>query len=183
MAKVDIFTTDKKYDVIYADPPWTYNDKLDGNSKWGAVQYPTMKLEDICNLPIQRLAKKDCFLFMWVTMPMLQEGLEVIKSWGFKYRTCGFCWVKTNPKSGTIYSGMGKYTMGNAELCLLARKGSPKRVSKSVKQIVLSPRKRHSEKPNEVRNRILELCGGGGDCIELFAREQVENWDCWGNEV
>lgn len=162
MAKVDILNTDKKYDVIYADPPWTYNDNLDGRTEWGAVPYPTMKLEDICNLPIQRLAKKDCLLFMWVTMPMLQEGLEVIKSWGFKYRTCGFCWVKTNPKSGTIYSGLGHWTNGNAELCLLAKKGSPKRVSKSVKQIVLSPRKRHSEKPNEVRNRILELCGGGG---------------------
>lgn len=161
MAKVDILNTDKKYDVIYADPPWTYNDNLDGRTEWGAVPYPTMKLEDICNLPIQRLAKKDCLLFMWVTMPMLQEGLEVIKSWGFKYRTCGFCWVKTNPKSGTIYSGLGHWTNGNAELCLLAKKGSPKRVSKSVKQIVLSPRKRHSEKPNEVRNRILELCGGG----------------------
>lgn len=182
MAKVDIFTTNKKYDVIYADPPWQYGDKLSGKGMTGACPYPTMKLEDICNLPIQRLAKKDCFLFMWVTMPMLQEGLEVIKSWGFKYRTCAFCWVKTNPKSGTLVSGMGKYTMGNAELCLLARKGTPKRVSKSVKQIVLEPRKRHSEKPNEVRNRILELCGGG-DFIELFARQQTEGWDCWGNEV
>lgn len=169
MAKVDIFTTDKKYDVIYADPPWTYKDSFSGLSKMGAVPYPTMTLDEICNLPISKISKDNCLLFMWVTMPMLKEGLKVIEAWGFNYRTCGFCWVKQNPKNGGIYSGLGHWTNGNAELCLLAKKGSPKRVSKSVKQIVLSPRKRHSEKPKEVRNRIQELCGGGN--ILNFLRE------------
>lgn len=107
---------------------------------------------------------------------------KVIKAWGFKYKTCAFCWVKQNPKSGGIYSGLGHWTNGNAELCLFAKKGTPHRVSKNVKQIVLSPRGRHSEKPAEVRERIVQLMGDGTK-IELFARQYADGWDCWGNEV
>lgn len=181
--KIDIFTTDKKYDIIYADPPWTYNDTLGGNAKMGAMPDPTMKLEEIKALPIKNIAQKNSILFLWVTMPKLQEGLDTIKSWGLKYKTCAFCWVKQNPKNGGIYAGLGRWVQGNAELCLLATKGHPHRVSKSVKQIALSPRGRHSAKPPEVRERIKTLMGGGTHSIEIFAREQVEGWDCWGNEV
>lgn len=158
--KIDIFTTEKKYNIIYADPPWRYNDKRGHTPKWGAATYHTMPLEDIKQLPIKAISERDCALFFWATMPFLDKAFEVIKAWGFKYKTCGFCWVKTNSKKGTIYSGMGQWTNGNAELCLLATKGHPHRVAKNVKQIVLSPRGRHSAKPPEVRDRIKILMGG-----------------------
>ena len=158
--KVDIFNTDRKYDVIYADPPWEYQDK--GCSGAANKHYPTLSDQDIHKLPIGKCAKKDCVLFLWATMPKLQEALDTIKAWGFKYKTCAFCWVKQNPKSGGIFAGIGRWVQGNAELCLLATKGHPHRASKSVKQIVLAPRGRHSEKPAEVRKRIETLMGGGG---------------------
>lgn len=181
--KVDIFNTKKKYDVIYADPPWLYKDALGGKSQRGATPYPCMTQSELKSLPVHNLAAKDCVLFLWATMPMLQEALDTIKAWGFKYKTCAFCWVKQNPKSKGIFAGLGRWVQGNAELCLLATKGHPKRVSKSVKQIVLAPRGRHSEKPAEVRERIIELMGGGGERIELFARQYPDGWDVWGNEV
>ena len=182
--KVDIYNTEKKYDIIYADPPWTYNDTLGGNAKMGAMPYPTMTNEEICSMPIgNKIAKKDSILFMWATMPKLQEALDVIKAWGFKYKTCAFCWVKQNPKSGGIYAGLGRWVQGNAELCLLATKGHPHRISKSVKQIVMAPRGRHSAKPSEVRDRIVQLMGKDTERIELFARDYADGWDCWGNEV
>lgn len=179
---VDIFNTDKKYNIIYADPPWKYNDQKANDPKMGGITYPVMELQDICNLPIKDLCNKDCCLFMWTTMPMLQEALEVIKAWGFKYITCAFCWVKQNPKGVGIYSGLGHWTNGNAELCLFAKKGSPKRIMKNVKQIVMSPRRKHSQKPDEVRDRIVNLVGDLPK-IELFARQHADGWDCWGNEV
>lgn len=146
------------------------------------MTYPTMTDKEICDMPVSKIASKDSVLFMWTTMPKMQDAFNVIKSWGFKYKTCAFCWVKQNPKNGGIYAGLGHWVQGNAELCLLATKGHPHRVSKSVKQIVLAPRGRHSEKPSEVRNRIVQLIGDK-DRIELFARQHVENWDCYGNEV
>lgn len=182
--KVDIYNTEKKYDIIYADPPWAYHDTLGGNAKMGAMPYPTMTNEEICAMPIgNKIAKKDSILFMWATMPKLQEALDVIKAWGFKYKTCAFCWVKQNPKSGGIYAGLGRWVQGNAELCLLATKGHPHRISKSVKQIVMAPRGRHSAKPSEVRDRIVQLMGKDTERIELFARDYADGWDCWGNEV
>lgn len=180
--KIDIYATQNKYDIIYADPPWRYNDKRGNDPKAGGITYQTMVLEDIKRLPVKDLAEKDCALFMWVTMPMIREGLEVIEAWGFKYITCAFTWIKLNPKSDGIYSGMGQWTNGNAELCLLARRGKPKRVARNVKQVVVAHRERHSKKPDEVRDRIVNLMGDKRR-IELFAREHAEGWDCWGNEV
>lgn len=181
--KIDIFNTDKKYGIIYADPPWSYNDKKGNDPKMGGITYKVMELEDIKALPVKDITAKDCALFMWVTMPMLQEGLEVIKAWGFKYKTCAFTWVKQNPSGNGIYSGLGHWTNGNAELCLFAKKGSPKRVAKNVKQIVLAPRRKHSQKPDCVREKITCLIGGDLPKIELFARQAADGWDCWGNEA
>lgn len=172
----------KKYKIIYADPPWDYDNNKSNDPKLGGCYYKRMSLNDICNLPIKDIADKDCALFLWVTMPKLREGLEVIKSWGFDYKTCAFCWVKQNPKNDGIYSGMGHWTNGNAELCLFAKKGRPKRVAKNVKQIVMAHRGRHSEKPAEVRDRIVQLMGDLTR-IELFARIKVDGWDAWGNEI
>ena len=181
---VDIFHTDKKYQIIYADPPWLYNDVKGNDPAMGGKTYPCLTLEQIKSLSVSvtKLTTDNSVLFLWVTMPMLQEGLEVIRAWGFKYITCAFVWVKLNPSGVGIYSGLGHWVNGNAELCLFAKKGHPQRAAKNVKQIVLSARREHSRKPDEVRNRIVQLMGDLPR-IELFAREKVEGWDCWGNEV
>lgn len=180
--RVDIYNTDKKYKIIYADPPWRYNDKRGNDPKAGGITYRTMTMDEIKKMPVKDLAEKDCALFMWVTMPMLREGLDTIKAWGFNYVTCAFTWVKQNPKNDGIYSGLGMWTNGNAELCLFARRGRPKRVAKNVKQVVVSHREQHSKKPDEVRDRIVRLMGDESR-IELFARQYAEGWDCWGDEV
>ena len=184
MMKIDLFNTDKKYNVIYADPPWTfktYSEK--GKEKKSAENhYDCMKKEDIQQLPIQNLCENDCVLFLWVTFPCLEEGLELIKKWGFTYKTCAFNWVKTNKKSDSWFWGLGYWTRANSELCLLATKGNPKRVSKSVHQVCDARIQRHSQKPNEIIHRIVELIGDLPR-IELFARQVVDGWDCWGNGV
>ena len=184
--KVDIFNTDKKYNIIYADPPWRYNvwSRKTGLGRSAESHYPTMEKTDIESLPVKEISSKDAALFLWVTYPCLEQGLELIKKWGFTYKTCAFSWIKLNKKSKTDFVGMGYYTRANNEICLLATKGKPlKRQSRSVRQVVFSPIEEHSKKPDEVRTRILELFGGATSCIELFARQHAEGWDCWGNEV
>lgn len=171
----------QRYGAILADPPWPYDNQQSHNPARGGYTYPSMTLDEIKALPIRDLAAKDCALFLWATMPKLREALEVIEAWGFRYTSCAFVWVKLNPKSGGIYSGLGYWTNGNAELCLLAKRGAPKRLARDVKQIVLAPRGRHSEKPSEVRMRIERLVDG--PYLELFARQRHPGWDCWGNEV
>ena len=175
----------KKYNIIYADPPWNYNnwsklkdDKL--SKKCGRMLYPTMNLDEICKLPINDIAEEDCILFLWATMPCLEQAFKVIKEWGFIYKCCAFSWVKTTSKG--IYSGLGNWTLGNIELCLLAtHKKFPKRKN-PVKQVVMSLKSKHSKKPSEVRKRIVMMMGDLPR-IELFARQKTEGWDSWGNEV
>ena len=174
----------KKYTIIYADPPWqwkTYSKKgiLSG---WAEKNYPLMNTEDICNLPIKEITDNNCILFLWVTFPKLKDGIKVLESWGFDYKTVGFSWVKLNPKGIGYYSGLGYYTRSNVEICLIGRKGSLKVVDRKVKQLVVSPRGKHSEKPKEVRNRIVQMYGDV-ERIELFARDKPNGWDVWGNEV
>ena len=175
----------KKYNIIYADPPWSYKDKRDKHPRMcgGATShYNTMSLERIKSLPIKDLAEKNCMLFLWVTFPNLQEGLDVIKAWGFKYKTLGFSWIKTNKNNGKPFFGIGYYTKSNCEVCLIGVKGKPIKVSNSVSSVVISPRQEHSKKPDEIRDKIVELCGDVPR-IELFARQKTEGWDVWGNEV
>lgn len=175
----------KKYQIIYADPPWSYNDKLgtDRATMGGYDKYyKGMSLKDICAMPISDISEKDSILFLWVTMPILPKGFEVIKSWGFTYKTCAFTWVKQNLIADTIFKGVGRWVQGNAELVLLATKGKPHRVSKSVSQIVMTHRQGHSVKPQAVRDNIIKLMGDVPR-IELFARQKTEGWDVWGNEV
>lgn len=171
-----------KYQIIYADPPWEYRDNKGNLPKLGGKTYPTMSLEDIKDLPIPELSDKNSVLFLWVTMPMLHEGLDVMHEWGFLYTTCAFVWVKLNPSGVGIYSGLGHWVNGNAELCLFGKKGRPQRVAKNIKQIVMAPRGRHSQKPDEVRDRIVQLMGDLPR-IELFAREKTEGWDAIGYDL
>ena len=178
--KVDIYNTNKKYNIIYADPPWRYKDKkCNGNCE---SHYETMNLKDICNLPVKDIADKDCVLFLWVTYPMLNEGLKLIEEWGFRYKTIGFQWIKQNKSGKGFFFGLGRWTRGNTECCLIAVKGKPKRINNSVSQLVFSPLQEHSKKPDIVREKIVELIGAKPR-IELFARQQIDGWDCWGNEV
>ncbi len=172
----------EKYKVIYADCPWPYNNPKGNNPSMGGITYPVMTMENIKGLPVRKIADKDCALFMWATMPKLPEAIDTIKAWGFTYTTCAFTWVKTNPKSGGIYSGLGHWTNGNAEPCLFAKIGKPKRIAKNVKQIVMAPVGEHSAKPPEVRDRIVKLMGNISR-IELFAREKADGWDAVGNEI
>ena len=141
-----------------------------------------MKLSDICALPVASLTDKDCALFMWVTFPNLKEAFEVISAWGFEYKTVAFVWCKKNKIVDSWFTGLGYWTRANAEICLLATKGKPKRVSKSVRQIIDTPIERHSKKPDEIRERIVELMGDLPR-VELFARQPTLGWDIWGNEV
>lgn len=176
----------KKYNIIYADPPYSYNDKMKMKGVHGMIRgaesfYPTMNIQLIKTMPVGSIAHKNSVLFLWVTMPMLQEGLDIIKAWGFLYKTCGFTWIKKT-KNNKTHCGMGHYTRGNAELCLIGVKGKLKRQSASILQIIEAEIKEHSKKPLIVMDKIVELFGDLPR-IELFARERVDGWDCWGNEV
>ena len=185
--RVDIFNTDKKYNIIYADPPWQYNYKMKMQGVHGMIRgaesfYNTMTLQDIKSLPIKDITTENAILFMWVTMPLLDKAFEVMKAWGFNYKTCGFCWVKRT-KNGKIHLGMGHYTRGNAELCLIGiKKKKPQFYTRSLSQIVESKIRNHSQKPDEIREKIVQLCGDVPR-IELFARQHADGWDCWGDEV
>ncbi len=176
----------KRYQIIYADPPWDYGNTKNHNGHfWGIADrhYAVMKLSEIKSLPVASIAADNCYLFIWVTSPFLQKGFEVIESWGFKYATVGFVWVKTTNDQTTVRGdGLGKYSISNAEYCLIARRGKYWREARNVKQIIMAPKTRHSEKPSCTRDRIIELCGNRSR-IELFARQSCKGWDSWGLEV
>jgi len=172
----------KKYDVIYADPAWTYNTKenlakksiLNGKLN---THYKTMTIKELAELPIDNIVNKDCMLFMWVVSPMLDDGIDLMKKWGFKYSTIAFIWHKqrTNP---------GHYTMSECEICVVGKKGKipTPRGSRNQRQFLSELRTKHSKKPDEIRNRI-ERMFPDQNKVELFARENHEGWDAWGNEV
>lgn len=173
----------KKYKIIYADPPWQYRVySKKGQGRSAEHHYHTMSIKDIMALPVDKIADKDCILFLWITFPCLKEGIEVMERWGFKYKTCGFNWVKRNKKKNTYFIGLGFWTRSNSEVCLIGTKGQPKRVSKSVSQICDARIMEHSKKPAEIRERIVELCGELPR-IELFARDKVKGWDSLGDEI
>ena len=171
----------KKYNIILCDPPWSYNDKALAGNRGACCKYTVMNIDDIKYLPIHEIADKNCLLFLWITMPKLNEVFDVIKAWGFEYKTVAFTWVKKY-KNGDNFMGMGRWTRANTELCLLCTKGKPKRISASVRQIIESVPEKHSKKPDIVRDKIIELCGDLPR-IELFARQRAEGWDSWGNEI
>ena len=173
----------KKYQIIYADPPWDYKGQKQhtgkgGKDSGGAIKhYSCMKLPALKRLPIQQLADDDCLMFMWVTNPHLDQGVELLKAWGFQYATVAFVWDKqrVNP---------GFYTMSQCELCLVGKKGKiPRpRGARNIRQMVSSLRGKHSAKPAEVRGRI-EMMFPSQDKVELFARNITPGWDCWGDEI
>lgn len=169
----------KKYNVIYADPPWAFRVWSEkGKERSADKHYSCMTLDDLKQMPVNSITAGDgCALFMWATFPMLREALELIEAWGFEYKTIAFCWVKQNKNSDGIFKGMGYYTRSNAEICLLATRGRVlERKSRSVSSVIISHIERHSKKPAETRDRIVELFGDLPR-IELFARETAPGWD------
>lgn len=178
-----------RFEAIYADPPWAYRDA--GIRGGVGHHYPSMSVEEICAMPVERLAADNAALFLWGTWPNLPVAFRVIEAWGFKFKTCAFTWVKTT-KAGSDAVGLGHYTRGNTEPCLLATRGRVHRADAGVRQVILddsfteetlfAPRGKHSAKPLEARNRIVRLLGDVPR-LELFARERVEGWAAWGNEV
>jgi len=176
----DIYTTEKKYSIIYADPPWQYQHKgCEGAAK---SQYALMDITSIGQIPVSRIADKNCVLFLWTTFPQLDKQITLFEKWGFRYKTLGFSWIKTNAKDGKPFFGIGHYSKSNCEVCLMGMKGKLSPVSNKVSSCIISPRWAHSRKPDEVRDKIVELFGDVPR-IELFARQTVAGWDCWGNET
>jgi len=182
----------KKYQIIYADPPWEYRKSGGIKSARGLAKkyYPTMNIDDIKSLPVQNISDHNCYLFLWVTAPCMQEGLDVLRAWGFELFTIAFTWIKTNKKSGSLFWGMGNATRANPEYVLLGRKGKLERKARNIHSVLLSKTEDHSKKPDEIRKRIEELYGDIPR-IELFARppkdrlfedESYKGWDLWGDE-
>ena len=178
----DPFVANRRYEVIYADPPWSYRDQARAGNRGATFKYPLMNDKDISKLPVRDMVAENALLFLWVTWPKLAEALPVIEAWGFEYRTLGFVWVKRTHKSDRLAWGMGNWTRANTEPCLLAIRGKPKRQSASVHQVVEAARGPHSKKPPEIRDRIVDLAGDIPR-IELFARDTSKGWDAWGNQV
>lgn len=176
------------YGAILADPPWSF-------ATWGTQvnatsdvhrHYSTMGMDSIAALPVADLAAENCVLFCWACWPSFPEALEVVKAWGFTYKTLAFNWVKGEglpmfPDDIKDQMGMGYWTRANSEPCILATRGKPKRVDAGVRQTILSKRREHSRKPDEVYDRVVRLVPG--PYVELFARQQREGWDSWGNET
>ena len=183
----------KKFDIIYADPPWSYNGKLqyDKSSKnkeridlskrifisAADFKYPTLKTSVLMKIPINKISKDDSLLFMWVTNPHLAQAIELGKAWGFDYKTVAFVWDKMNHNPG-------QYTLSNCELCLVFKRGRiPKpRGARNIQQLVRSPRQEHSKKPMEVMQRI-EKMFPSQKRIELFARRKFKGWSAWGLDM
>jgi N6-adenosine-specific RNA methylase IME4 len=179
------------YQIIYADPPWAFKawsgDALP--SRVAEPHYNTMTMQDIQTIPVADWCADDCSLFMWIVWPSLPAALEVIKAWGFEYKTCGFCWIKGDARqrdffqeSVTANMGMGYWTRANSEVCLIATRGQPKRISAAVRQAIVEPKREHSRKPDCVPERIVKLMGDLPR-LEMFARTKREGWDSWGNET
>jgi site-specific DNA-methyltransferase (adenine-specific) len=178
-------TTNKQYSIIYADPPWKYNSKANHKTRFrgGACgHYDLMSMAEIKALPVPNIAEPNCALFLWCTFPYLDEQIKLFKHWGFDYKTVAFTWIKTNKRNGRPCFGVGYYTKSNAEVCLLGIKGRLKPVSNKVSSVIISKRREHSRKPDEARDRIVELYGNIPR-IELFARQRAQGWDAWGLEV
>lgn len=171
-----------KFKVIYADCPWKYG--FQRYKKNSGCDYPAIPTKELCALPVGQIADDNSLLFQWVTSPKLEEGIQVLKAWGFKYITIAFTWRKMCKKqTSRNFSGQGYYTKPNTELVLLGRRGKALDIiDKTVRQAVDAPITVHSAKPPIVRHNIVRLVGNVPR-VELFARERVEGWTAIGNGV
>jgi N6-adenosine-specific RNA methylase IME4 len=177
-----------RFGAILCDPPWHFEAwSRNGYDRHPSRHYHTMATGDICALPVRDLAADDCVLFLWTTWPLLEAGLETIRAWGFRYKTCAFDWLKANNTQPDFFQdelpaqvGTGYWTRANSEPCLLATRGHPKRLNADVRQGIIAPRREHSRKPDGIHERIERLVAG--PYLELFARQSHPGWVTWGNE-
>jgi N6-adenosine-specific RNA methylase IME4 len=174
----------RKYGAIYADPSWSFrNWSAKGTGRNAVSHYDCLELESLASLPMVDLAAENCVLFLWATDPLLPKAFDLIKAWGFTYKTVAFYWVKLNAAARNktaFFTGLGYWTRANPEQCLLATRGKPIRLAKNVRKLVVDRRREHSRKPDAVRERIEQLVAG--PYLELFARETRLGWDCWGDQ-
>lgn len=172
-----------RFPILLSDPAWTYKDKALAGNRGAGCKYSLMTLADMKQLPVADIAEDNSAMFMWCSYPMLQEGLDLMKAWGFTFKTVAFTWVKVTSK-GTFFMGMGRYTRSNAEIVLLGTRGkAPSRVDAGVNQIICAPRMRHSAKPPETRTRIERLMGADVSKVELFARDAADGWVALGYDI
>lgn len=173
----------ERYPLVYADPPWAYRDKANAGKRGAEHHYPVLSAFEIAKI-LDHFAAVDCTLFLWETAPTREDAIKAAKMCGFQYRTRGFLWVKTAADGRHVKMGMGHWTRTSTEECGIWTRGKdfPRRVRADVRQVVFAPVTRHSEKPAEVRDRIVELMGDVPR-IELFARGRFDGWEVWGNEV
>lgn len=182
--KVDIYNTNKKYKVIYADPPWSFKSKNTGGymKSGSAAHYNVMGINDIKAMPVTEIADDDCILIMWWVGSQPQEALDLVKAWGFEVKNMnGFVWNKQTVK-GNPHFGMGYYTRAGSESAIIAIKGKPQIESRSVRAVRSAKVGKHSEKPAEFRDDIVQMLGDIPR-IELFARKDADGWDCFGDEI
>lgn len=177
--------------MVLADPPWDHQMRSAKGitSRHASAHYPVMKLADIKAMPVNDILARDCHLFLWTTWPHLEQALEVMKAWGFKYSSDFLIWVKLNPtKTDLMWFGETDFHVGtgytsrkNTEVCLLGRRGSPKRLSRGTRELLISSRRQHSRKPDSTYGRIEGYCPGPR--LELFSRENRPGWTAWGRDV
>jgi N6-adenosine-specific RNA methylase IME4 len=168
--------------AVLVDPPWNFRTwSAKGTGRGAVSHYDTMGYPDLTALPVADLAADDCALFLWATDPLLNRALELIEAWGFTYRTVAFTWVKPTKAGDGWCMGCGYWTRANPEICLLGTRGRPKRLSRAVRQLIVAPRREHSRKPEEARERIEQLVAG--PYVELFARDNRAGWSAWGLET
>ena len=163
--------------ILYVDPPWTYRDKCHSGERGAGYKYSTMTVDQLCAMgpAVRRVCASDCLLAMWWVPPMPLEALRVVEAWGFTFKTMkGFAWRKLT-KHGREHFGMGNYTRANGEDCLFAVRGKPKRQSASVRQGIHAKIREHSRKPDEARERLVDLMGDVPR-LEMFARQQTPGW-------
>jgi len=197
----DALFAGKKYNVIYIDPPWKYMPDIGdrrrtingvrvkqarsrcSNSSPDA-QYETMPPAEIARLPIGDLADRNCWLFMWVVNSLTPEALECARRWGFRFSTWAFMWEKVSKATGRPVPGQGWTTLSGMELCMVAKRGTLRRASMRVHQVLRAPRGGHSAKPAEVRARIEALMGPATSKVEVFQRGPApEGWDVVGRQA
>lgn len=175
------------YGVIYADPPWAFeNYSANGESRNANQHYDCLSVEEICALPVGHLAARDCVLFLWATNPLLDQAFRVIAAWGFRFTGVAFTWAKRTKNAGIDvredwHMGLGYGTRQNTETCLMAKVGAPKRRAADVRELVIAPIREHSRKPDRINGDIERLFDG--PYVELFAQTPRPGWDVWGNQV
>ena len=170
-----------RYRVILADPAWMFALRSPkGEGKSPQAHYRCMPLADIQALPVSQLAAPDCACIMWATAPQLPQALEVLTAWGFTFKSAG-AWAKQSPTGASWAFGPGYVYRSAAEFWLLGTIGRPAQHSRSIRNLIVAPRREHSRKPDQMHTDIEALFDG--PYVELFARSLRPGWDCWGNET